>query len=164
MAERWRTLAQTLVAVLAIACSSSQAPAPTIAASPTTGAAIPLRVLVTRIDGGTPVAGATVCAGRASSASPSCTTAGADGAATLFGSPGTYFVRIGGPAELRWQDATRVVDLAGDPAALWVELQPVHRISGTIRDDDGAKITGAQACAHAAIDDATVCARSAADG
>jgi hypothetical protein len=164
MAERWRPLALTLVAVLVIACSSSQTPSPTIAASPTAGAAIPLRVLVTRIDGGPPVAGATVCAGRASSASPSCTTAGADGAAMLFGSPGTYFIRIGGPAEQRWQEATRVIDLTGGPAALWVELQPVHRISGMIRDEDGAKIAGAQACAHAAIDDSTVCTRSATDG
>jgi hypothetical protein len=105
-----------------------------------------------------------VCAGRAASASPSCTTANSDGNATLFGSAGTYFVRIGGPAEQRWQETTRVVDLSSGPAALWVALQPLHRISGTVRDETGVKVAGAQACAHPAIDEQTVCVRSVADG
>jgi len=153
------------LAALLVACSSGSAtPSPTVAASPTTGASIALRVLVTQVESGKPVAGARVCAGRASSASPACVTAGADGSATLFGSAGTYFVRVSGPAEQRWQEATRVADLASGPAALWVELQPVHRISGTIRDATGAKVADAQACAHPAIDEATVCARSSADG
>ncbi len=154
-----------LLAILAAACSSSQdTPAPSVGVSPTTGAAIPLRVLVTRVEGGQPVAGARVCASRASAATPSCATAGSDGTATLFGSAGTYFVRVSGPAEQRWQDATRVVDLASGPAGVWVELQPLRRISGMVRDAAGAKIADAQACAHPAIDESTVCARSGADG
>jgi hypothetical protein len=165
MRKHWRSLVLAPVVVLVIACSTSQQPpAPTIATAPTAGAATPLRVLVTRIDGGPPVAGASVCVGRAASASPSCTTAGSDGTAMLFGSAGTYFVRVSGPPEQRWQESTRVVDLSGGPAALWVELQPLHRISGTIRDEGGVKVAGAQACAHPAIDEQTVCARSAADG
>ena len=154
-----------LVAVLAVARLTQQAtPEPTIDVAPTTGAAVPLRVLVTRVDGGPPVAGARVCASRASSAAPSCANAGTDGTVTFFGCCGTYFVRITGPAEQRWQEATRVADLASGPAAFWVELQPLHRISGTIRDDTGRVIADAQACAHPAVDEATVCARSAANG
>jgi hypothetical protein len=165
MRRRWRSIGPALAAALVIGCSTAQqAPTPTIATAPTTGAATALRVLVTRIDGGPPVAGATVCAGRASSASPSCATADGQGTTTLFGSAGTYFVRISGPVEQRWQETTRVVDLTGGPAALWVELQPLHRVSGTIRDETGAKVSGAQACAHPAVDEQTVCARSAADG
>ena len=151
--------------VLVSACSAPlQTAAPTVGVSPTSGAATPLRVLVTRVEGGGPVAGASVCAARASSAAPSCATAGTDGEATLFGSAGTYFVRISGPPEQRWQEATRVADLASGPAALWVELQPLHRISGTIRDDSGRVVGDAQACAHPAIGEATVCARSGANG
>lgn len=165
MRKRWRALVLAPVVVLVIACSTSeQAPSPTIATAPTTGVAIPLRVLVTRTDGGPAVGGATVCAGRAASASPACTTADSTGSATLFGSAGTYFVRVSGPAEQRWQEATRVVDLRDGPAALWVELQPLQRISGTIRDETGVKVAGAQACAHPAVDEQTVCVRSVADG
>ena len=165
MRRRWRSLGLVLVAVLVIACSTSQqTPNPTIATAPTAGADLPLRILVTRVDGGPPIPGASVCAGRASSASPSCAIADAKGIATLFGSAGTYFVRVSGPLEQRWQETTRVVDLSGGPAALWVELQPLHRISGTIRDEAGARVVGAQTCAHPAIDEQTVCSRSSADG
>jgi hypothetical protein len=158
-----------LIAILCsvvVACEafSSATPSPTVGTAPTTGAAIPLRVLITATEGGPPVAGARVCASRASSAAPACATAGSDGTATLFGSRGTYFVRISGPAEQRWQEVTRVADLASGPAGLWVELQPLHRISGTVRDVAGAKVADAQACAHPAIDAATVCGRTGADG
>ncbi|HUQ41132.1 MAG TPA: hypothetical protein VM052_01390 [Candidatus Limnocylindrales bacterium] len=153
------------LAITLIACSSgSDTAAPTLGAVPTAGASIPLRVLVTSGEGGAPVAGARVCASRAASVTPACATADKDGSATLFGSPGTYFVRISGPAEQRWAETTRVADLAGGPAAVWVEIQPQHRISGTIRDVSGAKIRDAQACAHPALDEATVCARTGADG
>ena len=159
-------LVVALLCALVVACDafSPAAPSPTVGTAPTTGAATPLRVLVTRTEGGPPVAGARVCASRASSATPACATAGTDGTVTLFGSKGTYFVRISGPAEQRWQEATRVADLASGPAGLWVELQQLHRISGTVRDVSGAKVADAQACAHPAIDAATVCARSGADG
>ena len=156
----------TLLCLVIAGCDafSPATPSPTIGTAPTAGAAVPLRVLVTRTEGGPPVAGARVCAGRATAATPTCATAGTDGTVTLFGASGTYFVRVSGPAEQRWQDATRVADLGGGPAALWVELQPLHRISGTVRDVSGAKVADAQACAHPAIDAATVCGRTGADG
>ena len=159
-------LAALLVLAFVAACSSpsTSAPTPTVGTTPTAGASVPLRVLVTRVESGQPVAGARVCAARASSSTAACATAGTDGAVTLFGSPGTYFVRVSGPSEQLWQDATRVADLASGPAAVWVELQPLHRISGTVRDGSGAKVADAQACAHPAVGEATVCARSSADG
>ena len=155
-----------LVVAVAMACSvfETTPPSPTVGVRATTGAAIPLRVLVTRVESGAPVAGARVCAARATAASPSCASAAADGTATLYGSGGTYFVRVSGPAEQRYEDATRVVDLEGGPAGIWVELQPLQRISGTIRDASGATVAGAEACAHAAKDDTTTCARSGPDG
>jgi hypothetical protein len=166
MPRRCGLLLLLSLGALTVACSSSQdtPPTPTIAVAPTGGAQVPLRVLVTRVDGGPPIGGARVCASRASSAAPTCVTTGNDGATTLFGSAGTYFVRISGPVEQLWQETNRVVDLSGAPAAVWVELQPLHRISGTIRDEGGAKVAAAQACAHPAIDEATVCSRSGADG
>src|SRR3954462_8773209 len=118
-----------VLAVLAfVACDSfaSATPTPTVGTSPTAGANVPLRVLVTRTGGGPAVAGARVCASRGSAATPACATAGTDGAVTLFGSQGTYFVRVSGPAEQHWQEVTRVADLSSGAAALWVELQPLH--------------------------------------
>lgn len=157
--------AAALALLFVAACSTStDAPAPTAATLPTTGAAVPLRVLVTRVEGGGPVAGARVCASRASSAAPSCATAGADGTATFFGCCGTYFVRVSGPPEQRWQETTRVADLASGAVGLWIELQPLQRISGTIRDEAGARVADALACAHPAIDQATVCSRSGSNG
>lgn len=166
------SLAAGALALLLVAACSTSTDAPALSATPaaaatvlpTTGAAIPLRVLVTRVESGAPVAGARVCASRASSAAPTCATAGADGTATLLGCCGTYFVRVSGPPEQRWQETTRVADLASGPAGLWIELQPLQRISGTIRDEAGARVASALACAHAAIDDATVCSRSGTDG
>ncbi|HET7700777.1 MAG TPA: carboxypeptidase-like regulatory domain-containing protein [Candidatus Limnocylindria bacterium] len=162
-----RPLVLAVLIAAATACSVFEAPvpSPTVGPRPTTGAAIPLRVLVTREEGGGPVAGARVCVGRVSAATPSCTSAGADGTATLYGSSGTYFVRVSGPAEQHFEDATRVVDLAGGPAGIWVELRPLQRISGTVRDASGALVAGAEACAHPAKDEEeTICARSGANG
>lgn len=162
---RRRTAGLALALALAVACDAAPSPPfATFVPLPTTGAAVPLRVLVTSVDGGAPVAGARVCAARASAATPSCVDTAKDGTATILGCCGTYFVRVGGPAEQRWQETTRVVDLASGAAALWVELQPLQRISGTIRDGSGTKVAGALACAHPAIDESTVCARSGADG
>ena len=157
--------ATALALLFLVGCATStNVPAATAPILPTTGVAIPLRVLVTRIEGGGPVAGAHVCAARASAAASTCADTASDGTATLYGSQGTYFVRVSGPAEQRWQEATRVTDLSGGPAALWIELQPLHRISGTIRNEAGARVADALACAHPAIDQATVCSRSGPNG
>lgn len=153
------------LALVVAACSTPPAsPAPTPSPAPTTGAAVPIRVLVTRTERGTPVAGARVCAARASAAAPSCTEAATDGTATLLGSQGTYFVRVSGPAGQRWGEATRVADTVGGPVALWVEVEPVRRLSGRITDEDGAPAAGAVACARPTKEIENECATSAADG
>jgi len=73
-------------------------------------------------------------------------------------------VRVSGPPEQRFADAERVADLISGDAALWVELTPLRRISGHVRDEAGAFVAGAEACAHPTGDDAPICAKSGADG
>lgn len=120
-------------------------------------------MLVTAAGTGQPVAGARVCGATASGAER-CADAARDGTASLQGPPGTYFVRVSGPAEQRWQETSRVTDLATGDAGLWVELTQLRRISGRIRDESNAFVAGAEACAHPASDEAAVCARSGGDG
>jgi hypothetical protein len=122
-----------------------------------------LRVLVTRAEAGTPVAGAHVCAATARGASQ-CADAEKNGTVTLRGAPGTYFVTVSGPAEQHWQEAQRVTDLMTGDAAVWVELTPLLRISGTVRDESNKNVVDAQACAHPASDDPQVCAKTGTNG
>ena len=150
-----------LAAAIVVACS---APAQTPAATPTPPPAVVLRVLVTQAVVGMPVGGAHVCAARATG-TETCADTGKDGAAAITGTPGTYFVRVNGPSEQRWQAASRVADMGSGGAALWVEIAQLHRISGRVRDDAGAMVAGAEACAHPAKpEDPPVCAKSGADG
>jgi len=152
-----------LVAVCVAACTSSATP-PAFSPAPTSAPNVVLRVLVTQSVVGTPVQGAHVCAARATGPER-CADTGKDGAASVDGAPGTYFVRVNGPSEQRWQEADRVADMATGDAALWIELTQLHRISGRVRDDAGANVAGAEACAHPTkVDDPPVCAKSAADG
>jgi hypothetical protein len=118
---------------------------------------------VTGSESGVPVASAHVCASSARGASE-CGDAGQDGTVVLHGAPGTYFVSVKGPAEQRFADAQRVIDLRGGDAALWIELIALQRISGTIRDESGARVLGAEACAHPTSDEAPTCARSGSNG
>ena len=150
------------LALLVVACSVSNAPLPP-APAPTVAPEVALRVLVTRAETGAPVEGARVCA-TPSRRAESCATAGKDGTVAFRGAPGTYFVRVSGPAEQRYVEAQRVADLSNGDGALWVELTPQHRISGRVRDADARPVAGAEACAHPSGDDPPVCARSGADG
>jgi hypothetical protein len=149
-------------AVLLAACTATNTPA-----VPSLDLVVPgqntLRVLVTRSETGTPVAGAHVCASSTRGASD-CADAGKDGTVALHGAPGTYFVRVSGPSEQRFAEAQRVTDLFSGDASVWVELTALQRISGTIRNEAGAKVAGAEACAHPANDDPQTCARSGTDG
>ena len=156
-----RHLLAALAAFL-VACSASapQLAAPTATPVPK----VALRVLVTQATAGTPVGGAHVCAAKATGPE-TCADTGKDGAAQVSGAPGTYFVRVSGPSEQRWEAAQRVADMGSGDVALWIELTQLHRISGRVRDDAGAQIAGAEACAHPSKpDDPPVCAKSGADG
>ena len=161
--RRFRSLFVKCLAAAVVACSAAT-PQPTV--TPTASAAAgesTLRVLVTSSVGGKPVSGARVCAATALGADI-CANAAADGAVSVHAAPGTYFVRVSGPPEQRWDVASRVADLRQGDGSLWVELTPLHRISGRIRDESGANVAGAEACARPASDDPDVCARTAADG
>src|SRR5437868_4329790 len=150
-----------IVCATLVACSS---PTPQVAPSPTPPPNVVLRVLVTQAVVGTPVSAAHVCASKATGPE-TCADTGKDGAAAVQGAPGTYFVRVNGPSEQRWQAEQRVADLASGDGALWIELTPLHRISGRIRDDAGAMVAGANACAHPTKpDDLVLCAKSGPDG
>src|SRR5512143_303557 len=161
--HRIRSILVRCLAAAVVACAPTTAPQ---TATPTATAAVgesALRVLVTSSIGGQPVVGAHVCAATARGADI-CGDAASDGTAALHAPPGTYFVRVSGPREQRWQEASRVADLREGDASLWVEITPLHRISGRITDEAGANVAGAEACAHPASDDPETCARSAADG
>jgi hypothetical protein len=155
-----RRLLFLCVLVLAAACSTSvelpfiSTPAPRTSV---------LRVLVTRAESGSPVAGAHVCAATSKGASQ-CADAAKDGTVSFKGAPGTYFVTVTGPAEQHWQEAQRVTDLFNGDAAVWVELTPLLRISGTVRDEASGPVVDAQACAHPAKDEPTVCAKTGTNG
>lgn len=146
--------------LLLAACTATSVP---VAPSPSTVGASTLRVLITRSETGAPVAGAHVCASSTRGASE-CGDAGKDGTVALHGAPGLYFVSVKGPPEQRFAEAQRVTDMHAGDAALWIELVALQRISGTIRDESGTKVAGAQACAHPTSDDAPTCARSGSDG
>jgi hypothetical protein len=155
-----RRLALLCAAVLVGACSSPVDLPFLPTAAPKASV---LRVLVTRAESSSPVAGAHVCAATARGASQ-CADASKDGTVSFKGPPGTYFVTVTGPAEQHWQEAQRVTDLIDGDAAVWVELTPLMRISGTVRDEANALVAGAQACAHPASDDAEVCAKTGTNG
>lgn len=153
--------ALALLAAMVVACST---PTPQTVPTPTPPPTVVLRVLVTQAVVGTPVSGAHVCAAKATGPE-SCADTTKDGAAAVQGAPGTYFVRVSGPSEQRWREEQRVADLASGDGALWIELTQLHRISGRIRDDAGAIVAGADACAHPTKpDDPVLCAKSGADG
>lgn len=137
-----------------------ETPRPSAAAAPD----VVLRVVVTRAgeDGG-PLAGAHVCAATTRGAEM-CGDAAADGTTTFHGAPGTYFVRVSGPPEQRWQASTRAIAVTSSDATARFELVLLHRVTGRVRDRGGAAVPGALACAHPAGNDPPVCERSGADG
>jgi hypothetical protein len=126
-----------------------------------------LRVLVTSLTdlgaSGPPLAGARVC-----TATPRgderCVEAAKDGTAAFTLAPTTYLLRVDGPDAKRWMTDTRVVDVTGTDTAVWVGLPARVRISGVVKNDKGAAVARAQACAHPVTRVGVVCARSGADG
>lgn len=157
-----RSFPLTWLALVLAACTATSTPAPATP-TPSPPPLVTLRVLVTQAQVGTPVEGAHVCASTPKGGE-TCADAGKDGAVALRGAPGTYFVRVTGPAERRFAQADRVADLSSGDGALWVELTPQHRISGRVRDETGAPVAGAEACAHPAGTDPAVCAKTGGDG
>jgi hypothetical protein len=152
---------------LLAACVASQSTTPTPSPAATPISRLTLRVLVTGLTdvdtSGPPLAGARVCA-----ATPRgderCTEAGRDGMATFTLAPSTYLLRAEGPDPTRFMTDQRVVDVTGADTAVWIGLPARIRISGVVRDDRGAAVARAEACAHPITRVDVECALSGADG
>jgi hypothetical protein len=133
---------------LALALAACQAapppPTPTPAGTPTPQRAV--NVLVSRQDG-TPVAGAAVCAAP-TSGEESCTETGAAGAASLTVRPATYTIRVTPLPGQRFAPERRPVNAIGADATVTIRLEPRSFITGTVRDEAGAAVAGAEVCAH----------------
>lgn len=156
-----------LLPLLLAACVASQATTPSPAPTASAPSQLTLRVLVTSLTdldaSGAPLAGAHVCA-----ATPRgeerCSEAAKDGIATFTLAPTTYLLRAEGPDAAHWMTDKRVVDVTGADTAVWIGLPARVRISGVVKDDRGAAVARAQACAHPVKRADIVCARSGPDG
>ncbi len=152
---------------LLAACVTSQSTAPTSTPVPTAVSQLALRVLVTALTdldtSGPPLPGAHVCAATARGGERCLETAN-DGIATFTLSPSTYRLRVDGPDATRWMTDHRVVDVTGADTALWIGLPARVRISGVVRNERGAPVARAQACAHPLTRDNVECARTDTDG
>lgn len=150
-----------------VACVATQPTLPTPSPAPTAVTQLALRVLVTGLTdldaSGPPVRGARVCAATARGAER-CTETASDGAATFTLPPSTYLLRVEGPDPARWMTDHRVVDVTGADTAVWIPLPARVRISGVVRNEVGAPVARAQACAHPIARADVECARTTADG
>lgn len=165
LVRRSRGVLVRLLPLLLSACVASPATAP--APSATEPSRLALRVLVTALTdldtSGPPLAGARVCAGTPRG-EERCTEAAKDGTASFDLAPSTYLLRVEGPDATRWMPDRRVVDVTGADTAVWIGLPARIRISGTVRNAQGAAVARAQACAHPVTRADVLCARSGADG
>jgi hypothetical protein len=152
--------ALALVAVLLVACQ----PTPPVAATPTATPARTLAVIVSA-PAGAPVDGANVCAFTVGGEQERCGETSAAGTARLILRPGTYSVHVTPRQGTRLRAAQVWAEVVDADATTAVRLDPHSTISGTIRDDDGATVTGADVCAHPpSTTEPPTCARSGEKG
>ena len=156
-----------LAPLLLAACVVTQSTAPTQSPPSTPASQLALRVLVTALTdldaSGPPLPGAHVCAAT-TRGSERCTEAASDGVASFSLPPATYLLRVDGPDATRWMTDNRVIDVTGADTAVWIGLPARVRISGVVRNQVGAPVVRAQACAHPISRIDVQCARSGADG
>jgi hypothetical protein len=149
------------------ACVASQSTVPTPSPVPTGVPRLALRVLVTALTdldaSGPLLPGAHVCAGTVRGGER-CIETASDGVATFTLAPSTYQLRVDGPDATRWMTDNRVVDVTTADTALWIGLPARIRISGVVRNESGAPVVRAQACAHPITRVNVECARTGADG
>jgi len=152
---------------LLAACVASPSTVPTPSPAPTASSQLALRVLVTGLTdldaSGPPLPGAHVCVATARGGER-CNEAAKDGTATFTLAPSTYLLRVEGPDPTRWMTDNRVIDVTGADTALWIGLPARIRISGVVRNEQGAPVARAQACAHPITRIDVTCARTGADG
>ncbi|MDE3192925.1 MAG: carboxypeptidase regulatory-like domain-containing protein, partial [Chloroflexota bacterium] len=104
------------------------------------------------------VANASVCATRTGGAT-ACGTTGGDGRAVIELPRGTYSIRATPPKGARLADGVAVVDLDESTSAV-VTLEGRATIAGTVKDEAGHGLVGAQVCAQALETDDVPCAET----
>ncbi|HKC91503.1 MAG TPA: carboxypeptidase-like regulatory domain-containing protein, partial [Candidatus Limnocylindria bacterium] len=150
-----------LFAAAAVACQATSV-APSV--TPRGGSIRMLAVVVT-MAAGAPVVGANVCAFTVAGARERCGETTASGTARLSLRPGAYSVVVTPHAPTRLAEGRTWADVLDDDATSVVQIDPHSKISGTIKDERGAAVTGAEVCAHPPrVVAAPTCARSAAEG
>jgi carboxypeptidase family protein len=153
-------VAFTLLTVTLVACQ----PTAPVAATPTPTPVRSLAVIVSA-PAGAPVSGASVCAFTVAGEQERCGETTAAGTARLSLHPGTYSVHVTPRQGTRLRAAQVWAEVVDADATTAVRLDPHSTIGGTIRDEDGATVTGAGVCANPpSITDAPTCARSGAQG
>ena len=150
-----------LAVVLALAACQPGPPA--AAPSPTVA---PLRSLavVVSAPAGAPVGGATVCAVTVADRQEGCGETSASGTARLEVHPGTYALHVTPKRGTRLGAQQTWATVVDSDATVVVALEPRSTISGTVRDDAGHLVSGAQVCAHPPSAASPTCANSAAQG
>jgi carboxypeptidase family protein len=151
-----------LMAAVVVACQASSPPA---SVAPTAAGAIRTLAVVVSAAAGAPVVGANVCAFTVSGARERCGETSASGTARLSLRPGAYALLVTARAPTRFAEGRAWADVLDGDATSVVQLEPHSKINGTVRDERGTAVAGAEVCAHPpqALSSPT-CARSAAEG
>jgi hypothetical protein len=161
MTSRVRPFLAAVAAVL-VACQASSPPA---ALGTATSSPVRTLAVIVTVAAGAPVAGANVCAFTIAGAQERCGETTASGTARLGLRPGTYSVLVTPHAPTRLAEGRTWADVLDADATTVVQLDPHSTITGTIKDERGAAVSGAEVCAHPPQPLASpTCSRSAAEG
>jgi len=117
------------------------------------------------VGSGSPVVGANVCAFTVAGIQAGCGETTASGTARLGLRPGAYSVLVTPHAPTRLAVGRVWADVLDADATSVVQLEGHSKIDGTVKDEGGAPVTGAEVCAHPPLAGSPpTCARSAAEG
>jgi hypothetical protein len=147
------------VAAIVIGCQ----PSPPASVSPTATPVRELAVVVTAPEGAV-VPGARVCVLTVGGREERCGETGASGTARLGVRPGAYALKVTPPAGSRFSPAQGWAEVLDRDATALIELAPRSTISGTVRDERGGGVAGAEVCAHPPRLAAPTCERTGAQG
>jgi carboxypeptidase family protein len=150
-----------LAAVIALAACQPSAP---VARSAASASAMRELAVVVTAPAGAPVAGASVCAVTVSAREEGCGETSASGTARLSVHPGTYALHVTPVQGSRLGSSVAWADVLDNDATVVVALDPGSTISGSVKDDAGKLVAGAQICAHPPSSLGPTCANSDAQG
>jgi hypothetical protein len=151
-----------LVVAAVVACQAGSSPP---SAAPGAAGTIRTLAVVVTMAAGAPVVGANVCAYTLAGAKELCGETTASGTARLGLRPGTYTVVVTAHAPTRLAEGRTSADVLDADAISVVQLDSHSKITGTIKDERGAGVAGAEVCAHPPqVFAPPTCARSAAEG